>query len=190
MTISNMIELPNAFTAEECQSIIDLGLSQDLAFGEVYTLDKKDGKIRADMRESRVRNIYPPEGQWIFDRIWKIAEQANVLEGVTELTYLQFTEYKAEYNGQFLLHVDQNPTSVSKMMRVVSCVVQLSDPKDYDGAELTVGETDTRQCFASKARGNAVFFPSTMLHQVRPTIAGTRYSLVAWLCGPNPRAEK
>ncbi len=40
MTISNMLELPNAFTAEECQSIIDLGLSQDLAFGEVYTLDK------------------------------------------------------------------------------------------------------------------------------------------------------
>ena len=35
-----------------------------------------------------------------------------------------------------------------------------------------------------KNRGTAIFFPSYVLHEVKPVTKGLRYSLVIWVTGP------
>jgi PKHD-type hydroxylase len=181
-----MIEVPNAFTAEECQSIIDLGRSSPMEYGEVYQLSRI-GKVIPQVRTAKIRTISPEECQWAFDRMWKVARDANLPYTFDELPTMQFSEYTGAERGSFVLHVDQNAMSKAESIRIITGIVQLSDPKDYEGAEVTTGETEMTQSICSNARGCAIFFPSTMLHQVRPAIRGVRYSLVAWFMGPNPR---
>ena len=36
----------------------------------------------------------------------------------------------------------------------------------------------------SRKQGTAIAFPSYVLHGVKPVTTGTRYSLVAWITGP------
>ena len=61
-------------------------------------------------------------------------------------------------------------------------VVQLTDPEEYEGGELELclgGEPFV----VPKEQGTLITFPSYNLHRVRPTIEGTRHSLVGWVTG-------
>jgi PKHD-type hydroxylase len=75
-------------------------------------------------------------------------------------------------------------------MRKVSAVLQLSDPKTYEGGRLKLQNTYTADFFEPpefEARGSIVVFPSFLLHQVTPVTKGNRYSAVAWATGPQFR---
>ena len=73
----------------------------------------------------------------------------------------------------------------------MSNVVQLTDPKEYEGGEL---EFDFRQNDPDKKRkpkiakeiapkGSIIVFPSFVWHRVKPVTKGLRYSLVNWNLG-------
>ena len=76
--------------------------------------------------------------------------------------------------------------------RKLSLVVQLSDPADYDGAELELfqvhadaGDDELATFRAqSTAQGTVVVFPSFEYHRVTPLRSGMRHSLVSWVSGP------
>jgi PKHD-type hydroxylase len=171
----------NAFDADECKKIIELGenleLKRALTAGE---LDDESQKYR----KSNVSWIIPaPETEWLFRKMTDLVVVANEKFFGFELMGFgegfQFTKYEAP-DGEYDLHIDK---AKHKGIRKLSVVVQLTDPSEYEGGDLEIhlGKIpDTMQ----RGLGNACFFPSYVMHRVTPVTSGKRYSLVAWLTGP------
>jgi PKHD-type hydroxylase len=102
---------------------------------------------------------------------------------ITEIE-MQFTEYDAEYAGQYKVHHDIDWTSAKPYQRKLSMVIQLSDPADYEGGELQFTEVENPVRDDLRKQGSIIVFPSYLQHAVTPVIKGKRYSLVLWLSGP------
>lgn len=62
----------------------------------------------------------------------------------------------------------------------LSCTVQLVPGDYFTGGLLTIAETEVFQLDI----GDAVLFPSHMLHTVSPITSGERFALAAWVHGP------
>ena len=62
----------------------------------------------------------------------------------------------------------------------VSCTVFLSAPDEYDGGELVVQDTWGEQAIKLPA-GDAVLYPGTSVHEVRPVTRGTRLASFFWI---------
>jgi len=62
----------------------------------------------------------------------------------------------------------------------LSCSVQLVPRGSFAGGVLTIAETESFDLDI----GDAVVFPSHMLHAVSPIKSGQRFALAAWLHGP------
>ena len=168
-----------AFTPEECQKIID--------YAEQF--EKRDagvsnkGELNAEIRESKVVWITPdPEINWVYQRLTDIITRLNEdyfrfdLFGFTE--GFQFTEYNAP-SGHYGKHVD---SMFNGTVRKLSFVLQLSNPKDYEGGELQIHLSDNPETM-KKEQGTVIAFPSPTLHEVTPITEGRRYSLVGWITG-------
>jgi PKHD-type hydroxylase len=91
---------------------------------------------------------------------------------------IQFTQYKAP-SGHYVKHVDCIPGATRKL----SLSLQLTDPKDYEGGDV-VFHYKNNPDVAPKSKGTVIIFPSYVLHEVTPVTRGERYSLVAWITGP------
>ena len=62
----------------------------------------------------------------------------------------------------------------------VSCTVFLAPPEDYDGGELVVHDTYGQQAIKLPA-GDAVLYPGTSVHEVRPVTRGARLASFFWI---------
>ncbi len=62
----------------------------------------------------------------------------------------------------------------------LSCTVLLSGPGSYDGGELEIQDADAQHRIKPVA-GEAVLYPSGMLHQVRPVTRGVRLACFFWV---------
>jgi PKHD-type hydroxylase len=91
---------------------------------------------------------------------------------------LQFTEYKSS-GSKYDDHIDR---SCNGVIRKLSVVIQLTDPKKYKGCDLELITSMTPNKM-SRERGHLVIFPSYILHRVTPLERGTRHSLVGWVTG-------
>ncbi len=71
----------------------------------------------------------------------------------------------------------------------VSCTVFLSEPTDYEGGELVIhlGSETVR---IKGAAGNAVFYPSTTLHEVTPVASGERLVMITFIESQLPDAAQ
>lgn len=169
-----------AFTPEECKTIIDIGNSRMVG----------DSKIRGDQLDNKIRDsknswLMPcADSEWIFRRVTDIIVDLNSkffkfdLYGFIE--GFQFTRYDAP-GGKYEQHIDRG---LNTWTRKLSFTLQLSDPKDYTGGDLELyyGNEPT---LPAKEQGYVTVFPSYVLHRVTPVTKGTRYSLVAWITGPS-----
>lgn len=171
----------NVFSKEECEKIIELGNSLSLvrAVTQGEALDSAP-----NIRKSNVAWIAPSEqSEWIFRKLTDLVNSANDnffrfdLWGFGE--GLQFTKYEAP-DGKYDQHIDK---LYSQVVRKLSVVIQLTDPSEYEGGDLSL-YTGSNPTQMQKGIGNACLFPSYILHQVSPVTKGTRYSLVAWVTGP------
>jgi len=92
---------------------------------------------------------------------------------------IQATKY--EVGQKYGWHVDDGD-SIKKPRKLSMSLVL--------GSEFTGGELEIFDSFQNKnltydiKPGNVVIFPSWMSHRVKPVTSGTRYSLVAWMNGP------
>lgn len=177
-TAENWAWNTQVFTPEELDAIIEIGNSTELMKATTF------GQQSDKNRNSYVTFLYPNEyTNWIF------AKMAGAIIGMNEQYFgfdlsgmeqgLQFTRYKAP-GEHYDWHVDKGYMTP---VRKLSVSLQLSDPKDYKGGELELmfGRKTER---LRRERGMMVFFPSYVLHRVRPVTQGTRYSLVCWVSGP------
>jgi PKHD-type hydroxylase len=189
--------LHEAFTPEECDKIIEIGttaknctpLSRALTGGltsdTIKNPDVKDNlkKIRRSYTSWIHSNA--PENVWIFQKLTDIIKNVNnnlFQFDLQEIQSLQFTCYDGAEKGAYVKHIDQMLNSAG-FPRKLSVSIQLSDEKDYMGGDLLIHESD-KPTKTFKNRGTAIFFPSYVLHEVKPVTKGLRYSLVIWVTGP------
>lgn len=136
------------------------------------------------IRRSKVSWLnYTKDTHWIFEKLSEIVSEMNMRHFNFDLTGfgepLQLTNYDQSELGMYGWHQDYN----SKVSRKLSVVVQLADPKDYEGGNLQIMTGQEPQT-VRKQRGLVTLFPSYVLHQVTPVTQGSRQSLVAWVSGP------
>ena len=164
------------FTKEQCKAIIDIG--KEHTTKALTKNERKDG-----YRDSEIAWLYPgKEYDWIFNRISEVIVNLNErffgfdISGLHE--GIQFTKYTAP-GGKYGRHID---CEVGGEVRKLSFTLQLSDPNEYEGGELSLIAGDIPNIM-SKEQGHVVIFPSYVLHEVMPITKGTRYSLVSWVTG-------
>ena len=165
----------NAFSKEECQTIINIAKDKGLIKGTT--------KGESNVRDSKISWLYPVDGmEWVFRRVTDITLNLNErffnfnLFGLNE--GFQFTNYEAP-SGKYGKHVDR---AVNMSVRKLSISIQLTDPKEYDGGELYLYDDD-KGTLMDKSQGTLIIFPSYVLHEVMPVTKGTRNSLVTWVTG-------
>lgn len=181
----------NRFGPDECQRIINTAIHLPVSEGAVGT----DASRRTDetYRRSKVRWLSRQDPGWqpLFTRLDDLFQQSNNRAFGFDLTYfseIQFTEYSADYAGTYDWHEDtswvkpKQPASHRKL----SLVLQLSDPRDYDGGDLELDQSSPDP-HKLRSRGAVLVFPSFLRHRVTPVTRGVRYSLVTWYEGPHFR---
>lgn len=127
----------------------------------------------------------------ISETLWWYGKEANKNAFgfyIDDLVDIQFTEYHAVNNGKYDWHHDTfwgNPTTYD---RKISIVIQLSDPKDYEGGDFQLdSQYEQPNPESIKKKGSVIVFPSFIPHRVTPVTKGTRRSLVTWIQGPKFR---
>jgi PKHD-type hydroxylase len=125
-----------------------------------------------------------PETDWIFARIWEVASLYNSRYGFElfeEMGQLQLTRYAMDqlYNW----HMDLGAGAMS--LRKISVVVELA-AGGYDGGGIEgfYGERTANRI--ALGQGDALIFPSFIMHRALPVRSGTRWTLVSWLTGGAP----
>lgn len=105
---------------------------------------------------------------------------------LTALEDLQYAEYHHDVRGTYAWHQDDDMRpSYHNSIRKLSFSIILSDSEEYQGGEFQVKVDGVIDKSISLNKGDAVFFPSCILHQVTPVTEGIRRSLVGWVRGPN-----
>lgn len=126
------------------------------------------------------------ETSWIYEKIANFTKIANKEMWNFDIwdfqDQLQYTTYYGD-GGHYDWHMDLGP-GISN--RKISCVVQLSDPNEYEGGDLQINPGGNILVIPKKL-GLVCLFPSFLLHRVTPLNGGVRKSLVTWLCGSNFR---
>ena len=176
------------FDAEVCDYILTQGLK----------LPQQDAKMgignefeNTEFRRSKIRFIMNTDKnfKFLFDEIWKMAIQANdewFGFNITKMSYIQLAEYDESYQGEYKEHhdvfwVNNDP----KYHRKLSAVIQLTDPKKYEGGYLELVEASEKPNEKDiRNQGSTIFFPSFLRHQATSVTKGTRYSLACWFDGP------
>jgi len=169
----------------EVQKVIFSGLNSSACQG---TVGSHEGQgVDDTIRRSKISWLSPtPFNQWLYKKLVseiKCINDESWQYNILSIKNLQFTEYSAQYKGNYHKHTDvwtgENTPTID---RKISFSIQLSDPDDYDGGELILDSMVNEQIM-SKECGTLIVFPSNTPHQVTPVTRGTRYSLVGWVTG-------
>lgn len=170
-------ELPDQFCENIVQTFSKLPEQHATTFGG-----------QKDHRRSKVRWVEGEHG--LREIMLKYVVQANT-EFCVDIHHLiselQFTEYDGEYKGKYDLHHDIDWNADKPYDRKLSIVIQLSDPGNYEGGNLSFSEVENPKSEELKKRGTIIVFPSYLQHSVSPVTSGVRHSLVSWVWGPRWR---
>lgn len=188
----------NAFTPEQCDRIIKMGMNENFELGDINRTnrEKVNKGETEDLFKTRNSHVSWIDEPWIYNILKKYIDSANSQAGWnydwdwTEM--LQFTKYDI---GQFYdWHPDQHhyvyPEDDTNLnmrgkYRKLSTTLLLNDPSEFEGGELEFhyNRKETKIAEELSSRGTLVVFPAFVYHRVREVTAGTRYSLVSWSIG-------
>jgi PKHD-type hydroxylase len=94
-------------------------------------------------------------------------------------------------------HIDELPQPYGPLAatrwiglnRKISVVVNLTDPREYEGGDVQLRDRVGKpvEIDGTRERGTVLVFPSNVAHTVTPVTAGVRNSLVGWYLGPPVR---
>lgn len=174
----------DAFTKDEIIKIREIGDKTPKMKG---TTAAYDNETVSDYRISEVAWLNDSEEtRWLFEKMADYCKIANKEMWNFDIWgYQDGFQYTVYYGngGHYDWHADLGP-GISN--RKISCVLQLSDPEEYEGGELEVNPGG-QVIKVPKGLGTLCFFPSFLLHRVTPLSSGVRRSLVNWFCGANFR---
>jgi PKHD-type hydroxylase len=173
---------PQVFYPEECEKIIEFGRSYEMTGGTV--VDTEGNSITNKYRSCSLAHVEPSqEFAWVYERLTDAVKDLNEdCFGFDLFSFgenMQFTQY--EVGQHYDYHVDR---IFNGPIRKLSIVLQLTDPKAYEGGDLEI-YTGGEPRKLPRSQGTLIAFPSYVLHRVTPVTKGTRNSLVGWING-NP----
>lgn len=171
-------------TIDECNKVIELGKALPVVEGSVTSATDASRIMHLHTRSSKIKWLaFSPDTAWIFE---KMRDAINIANGKyrfdldDDFVSLQLAEYSV--GGHYVWHSDVGAGDTS--FRKLSLTVQLSSPDDYNGGELEFmvkpGIPEDKQ----RKQGSAIIFPSFLEHRVTTVTKGSRWSIVAWICGP------
>jgi PKHD-type hydroxylase len=176
--IENWTYIPDLFSKQECDMIVEYGNSLGLEQSTIY---KNEKVVIETSRKSEHVFISPdPQIDWLYQRLTHGVTNINEeffkfdLFGFGE--GLQFTKYEAPAS-HYDYHVDR---ILHGQIRKLSITVQLTDETEYEGGNFQMFGSDQ---ILPRKQGVMLVFPSFMVHRVTPVTKGTRYSLVGWVNG-------
>jgi PKHD-type hydroxylase len=186
--IHKFVTVDSVFSNEEIDLIKQHAVTLEEKPPFVSTLDPNmPNKINNSIRQCQVKWIEPVEEcKWLFQRLVDVIQKVNGevfnfnLYGIQSL---QYTIYKEEDQGFYSPHRDAKITADNGFVRKLSFSLQLTDPSEYEGGKLIL-DTEFDEKTASKNFGSINFFPSDLLHEVKPVTKGCRHVLVGWVVGP------
>ena len=143
-----------------------------------------NGDINLEKRKTKIFWIPKnDEFKYLYEKVCRLISQCNsdfYQFKLSELSdNIQYSVYTLENSGFYGWHTDMG----ANCNRKLTCVIQLSDPSEYEGGELQINNGGI--ITLEKEKGTVIIFPSYLLHQVTPVTRGTRRSLVCWASGPN-----
>lgn len=162
-------------TAQECAALIALKADRNPIVSRLGT--------------TRDSDIYwipeAPATAVVFARLRELVAAYNQTYGFeldTAMGQLQLTGYRPGQHYDW--HMDLGHGAIS--LRKLSVSVELSAEGSYDGGGLEIFYGERGDNRAALRQGDAVVFPSFVMHRACPVTRGQRWSLVAWLTGPQP----
>ncbi len=160
------------FSTEELEEINNLGSSLELKEAAVL-VDGKDS-IEHKKRNTKIAWVHNTSSTaWIFKRMSKLWQ----LEPISMLQAFQYSVYTVGCHYKW--HRDIGAVDEIVSDRVISGVLQLSEPTDYQGGLLEV-ENHFGQHTVEKEYGMLTSFPAGWRHRVTPVTHGIRKTLVMW----------
>ena len=197
----------DALTPEHCDDLIKL--YEPLVRQGSHQMTKDSGEsVLTTNKSIRNSDVAWTDNKdldnWLFDLLRVANHNTGWRYDITSHEQHQFTRYQPE--GHYSWHMDGSgdhicsrdpvfgmPKNLKEVanpacagtVRKISASVLLND--DFSGGEfdakwLSEGQPITKEI--KPKRGDAIFFPSSMQHRVRPLRTGIRYSLVSWFAGP------
>jgi len=165
----------NVLTVEDCEYLINNNTA-NLQTAKIAK-HKLASKFLRKGKTSWINNGEDVKSTEIVQKIvdlmfWESKNTHNVPLSTVEA--VQFAKYG------LLDHYDKHIDIGSEgNYRVLTAVVELSDPKDYVGGGLNVymGKHTYKIPFK---QGTVVIFPSILTHKAKPVFYGNRYSLTLW----------
>lgn len=178
MLLPNILVSP-VFSSEEIQKIHSTVENYELYEGIAGGIEENK-----NIRVSDIRFIerHDTETSWIFKRLDNVVKQVNEAYFKFDLrSYqsIQYTTYDGNKLGNYSWHMD-----CIRYPRKLSMTIFLND--DYEGGdfEICTGDQTNAQKIKGKP-GDAILFPSFIVHRVAPVTKGIRKSLVIWVEGPD-----
>lgn len=177
------------FSKQDCEKIIKD--SSIIPYQDALIGTNSSPSINFETRRSKIKFINSEDWRFsnLFTDLWKMALRANndfFNIHLSKLDFVQFAEYDSSYKGEYKAHHDVFWLNDDPFYhRKLTCVIQLSDPNDYEGGDFELIDTSTSpELEDMRQQGTVIFFPSFFMHRANPVLKGTRYSVTAWFEGP------
>jgi len=172
------------FSKEECEQIIKLGNSLPKQDAKTGTDVITDAKLDYEQRRADIAWIpfekMPNMYGTLLERGLRFNNNFFGFDGLQLAEPAQFTQYSQRHHYDW--HSDSAYDMTNEpLVRKLTMVTLLSDPKDFTGGELQI--INNKQTYSLK-QGYAIFFASFIAHRVLPVKTGTRVSLQTWFNGP------
>ncbi len=176
MDFPTYIVLNRAFSPQECEEILRIGHALPESGSAIFG-DKKDTKLRSSQVAWMPRGFDAELEGKIMYYASHVNQSKYGFHLSQQLEPLQFTKY-THLDDHYDWHKDLGPGKHS--IRKLSFSIQLTHPKDYEGANL---EFFLHQGHHYRNQGSMILFPSFELHRVTSLIRGERFALVGWASG-------
>ena len=176
----------NAFSSDDCKSIIDRSINLP-AIKANQGLNGENPDL--SYRRSKVKWMKQDIYRDVFERMWTLTTQVNrdfFGFHIDNLEYMQLGEYHEKDRGEYKRHHDVFWLNGTDKHRKLSVVLQLTDPKKYEGGRLTL-DVQNEKPEDYFEQGTVIWFPSFIEHWVTPVTKGVRNSVVCWFEGPDWR---
>jgi PKHD-type hydroxylase len=179
------LHITDALSPKGVEDAVEQGLA--LTFKDSTVGISGSGVIDSTVRRSQTATYDLKTHAWLYELIAKNVHRWNEEHfgyDIHGIERIQFAQYPADILGHYSAHVDTFPGTE---IRKLSLSIQLSNPEDYDGGVCELLFGDDKRIPLKSQRGAGLLFPSYFPHRVTPVTRGMRYSLVAWILGPQFR---
>lgn len=192
MSKSTWWKFSDVISDADIKKVIALGDERGWKSSTVGGVEKQND-IDHKLRKGDI--VFFSDQQWLYDLVWPFMETANKEAGWNFDIDLaeEFHLTRWDIGGKYDYHVDgrgfdvyNTDNNLNGLTRKISMVIWLND--DFDGGEFEFHPTygaETHDSLHTPVKGQALLFPSWMVHRVKPVTKGRRYSLLTCFVG-NP----